>query len=539
MIYRAYLDGVIFFDSSADYDGLTLTEAEVELEAGGAGSFTFSIPPQNIAYGSFNMLTSIVSVYRDDEEIFYGRVYSISGEFNTIQSIECEGYLAALNDSIVEPFTFNSTISALVLQFIELHNERCPGYPFELGTITVDDDYVYRAYENYETAWSRLSDLVDSYGGYMSTRHSTDEDGNECVYLDWYQEYETEASQSIDFGENLIDLTQESDASEIITCLIPFGAEVTEEDDDGNETTYQVDITSVTDDGRDYVYSEDGIARYGYIWDTKEWEDVTEPSNLLNKAQEYVNSSSQGTVTIKATAVDLANIDEDITHFAIGENIQVTSSPHGIDQTFLCTELKFDLLDPSKDELTLGDEIVGYVTAASKNLKSSLKVVETTVNNYTLNEINEAVDQITTLLQSTYITQDSEAITALAEEIDALNEQIQSLASITLTAEEIELLVSGVDLSTWVTLTESALKIGQSGSDIHSEQDNDSYIFVDSAGNVLLRIQTTGIDATTMNVSEQVSFKSGGVEGEAEWAIRLGAANDSGFHNLNDVYIGD
>ena len=539
MIYRAYLDGVIFFDSSADYDGLTLTEAEVELEAGGAGSFNFSIPPQNIAYGSFNMLTSIVSVYRDDEEIFYGRVYSVSGEFNTVQTIECEGYLAALNDSIVEPFTFNSTISALVLQFIELHNERCPGYPFELGTVTVEDDYVYRAYENYETAWSRLSDLVDSYGGYMGARHSTDEDGNECVYLDWYQEYETEASQSIDFGENLIDLTQESDASEIITCLIPLGAEVTEEDDDGNETTYQVDITSVTDDGRDYVYSEDGIARYGYIWGTKEWEDVTEPSNLLNKAQEYVNSSSQGTVTIKATAVDLANIDEDISHFTIGENIQVTSSPHGIDQTFLCTELKFDLLDPSKDELTLGDEIVGYVTAASKNLKSSLKVVETTVNNYTLNEINEAVNQITTLLQSTYITQDSEAITALAEEIDALNEQIENLASITLTAEEIELLVSENDLSTWITLTSAALIIGQSGSDIHSEQDNDSYCFVDSAGNVLLRIQTTGIDATTVNVSEQVSFKSGGVEGEAEWAIRLGAADSSGFHNLNDVYIGD
>ena len=531
--YRAYLDDTCFFDTYAlKYTGYILAEASVTLSVQSAGTAVFKVPPQNIAYGMFQKLTSWISIYRDETEIFYGRVYSIVGEFNTIHTITVEGALAALGDTVVDPFTFNSTLDALVLEFLTRHNERSD-IQFELGNILVEDDYVYRAYETREKTKTRLDDLKDSYGGYMQIRH---EEG--VLYFDWYADAIGTCNQTIEFGENLIDLMQESSAEDIVTVLVPLGGTVTDED---TGESYTVDISSVTDDGVDYIEDEDAIAEFGRVWEIYTWDDVYEPANLLSKGKAKLQELNSSKVTITAKATDIANIEDDLSHFLPLYNVPVYSAPHGIDQEFLCVELTLNLLDPSKDSLTLGDEIDGYVTAASKSLKETVNTINRTTSNYTLNEINSAINTLTSIINQTYLTQDSEAITALAERITELDESIDSrMASFTLSADEITALVSANDLSLWITMTEEALKIGRDNSVIHSEQDNESYCFVDASGNVLLRIKAEeGVDADTVNVSEQVSFRAGGIDGIPEWALRLGAINDNTQYNLNVVYIGD
>lgn len=533
MRYRAYLDGSLFFDTRLlSYDGYALTSASVTLTAGAAGKAVFKVPPQNVAYGTFKKLSSWISVYRDDEEIFYGRVFSISGEFNTVHTVTVEGALAALGDTIVDPFTFNSTLDALVLEFLTLHNERS-GVQFELGNVLVDDEYLYRAYEAREVTKNRLDDLVDSYGGYMQARHDPDAD---VLYLDWYADAIGTCGQTIEFGENLIDLIQESTSEEIVTVLIPIGGTVT---DSETGESYTVDISSVTDAGVDYIEDEEGVAEFGRIWATYTWDDVYEPANLLTKGTAKLKELRASKVSITAKAADMANQNAGLSHFLPLYNVPVYSAPHGMNQEFLCTEVTLNLVDPSQDVLTLGDEVDGYTTTASKNLKDTVSIINRTTSNYTLNEIQQAINSLTQIINQTYITQDSEIIQLLATQITELNNSIdERIASITVTIEGITAMVQDNDLSLWLTLTEEALKIGRSDSTIHSEQDNDSYVFVDASGTILLRIQTTGIDTPTVNVSNQLSFSSGGIDGLAEWAIRLGVSNDDGQHNLNVVYIG-
>ena len=530
MIWKAYLDDNLFWSTAVNSDSVRLSDIELDLVYGEAGSTSFDVIPQNTAYGTFNRLTSMVSIRRDGEELFYGRVYGVDGEFNTIQTITCEGIMAALGDTIIEPFTFNSTLSALVLAFLEEHNAKSD-IQFNLGNIEVEDDYVYRAYETYETTKSRLDDLVDSYGGYLATHR--DDDGN--IYLDWYEDGLGTINQTVEFGSNLANLVQESTADDLITCLYAFGA--TETDDDGNETT--VDLSSVTDDGVLYIINEDAVAEFGKIWGTNTWEDVTDASNLYTKAVAYLNEKCQPHVTVTATAVDLADAGYDFDHFAIGYYVPVLSSPHGIDQDILCMEIIMHPLNPANGTLSLGTTIAGYTKTATANQKSTVKEINEIKANYATGDAVSAIQQ-TVVTNTSLIDQSSEEILALVQQIVELGESITTTAAqIELLADQIELKVSSDDLSTWITLTSEYLLIGQSGSDIHSEQDNDSYCFVDSAGNVLLRITAaSGVDATTLNASEQITLKSGGVDGVQEWALRLGTLQENGHHNFNIVYVG-
>ena len=530
MIWKAYLDDNLFWSTAVSSDSVRLSDIELDLVYGEAGSASFDVIPQNTAYGNFNRLTSMVSIQRDGEELFYGRVYGVNGEFNTTQTITCEGIMAALGDTIIEPFTHNSTLSALVLALLEEHNSKSD-IQFNLGNIEVDDDYVYRAYEAYETTKTRLDDLVDSYGGYLATHR--DDDGN--IYLDWYEDGLGTVNQTVEFGSNLADLVQESTADDIITCLYAFGA--TETDDDGNET--KVDLSSVTDDGVLYIINEDAVAEFGKIWGTNTWEDVTDASNLYTKAVAYLNEKCQPKVTVTATAVDLADAGYDYDHFALGYYVPVLSNPHGIDQDILCMELIIHPLNPTSNTLSLGTTVNGYTKTAAKNQKSTVTEINEIKANYVTGDTVSAIKE-TVVTNTSLIDQYSDEILALVEQITELGDTITTQAAeIRLLSDQITLMVSADDLATWIQLTSEYLLIGQSGSDIHSEQDNDSYCFVDSAGNVLLRITATeGVDADTVNVSEQVSFKAGGIDGVSEWAIRLGTLQDNGYHNLNIVYIG-
>ena len=468
MEYQAYRDGALFFDTTKAYEGYQVTAASVELKIGAAGAFTITVAPQNIAYGAFNRLVDSVAVYRDGSEIFYGRVYGVSSQFNSLQTIECEGYLAVLNDSLFPPVTWESSLELLVAAIVANHNSQCPGWPLEVGQLDFSDDYTYRAYEQYKSSKERLDDLRDSYGGYFEIRHEDD-----VAYLDWI-DYDTESdagSQSIDFGSNLLDLTQEATADDIITVLIPIGAEYTEtttDEDTGEEieTTANVDITSVNG-GLNYVVDEDAVATFGYIWGTYEWEDVTEPENLLVKAWAYLAEQSKSRVTIDVTAVDLANIDDTIDHFWPGAWVQVTSEPHGIDDAFLCTYISFNLLDPSEDKITLGGEREGYVSSAAENLTNTTKTLESVRANYATNaDLAAVLEQVTT--NSTLISQNAEAIELNATSITELGDQVTELsASLEETAEGLTATVSKATTSLilyyclWESATEAPPGVGE------------------------------------------------------------------------------
>ena len=74
-MYKVKLDGYVLYH--ADHPSAMLTDPVLELEPGYAGVFTATVPPDNPLYDRICCRKSMVSVFRNNREIFYGEVRKV------------------------------------------------------------------------------------------------------------------------------------------------------------------------------------------------------------------------------------------------------------------------------------------------------------------------------------------------------------------------------------------------------------------------------------------------------------------------------
>jgi len=196
--------------------------------------------------------------------------------------------------------------------------------------------------------------LVNTHGGYIRTRVSGDK-----RYVDYVKKPGITNSQVIEFGSNLLDITEYITAENVFTVLVPLGERL--KDEDGNETG-RLTIAEVND-GKDYIESETGIKLFGRITKIHEWDDVTIADNLLTKGKAYLNDGITMSVSLKVKAVDLHLVDVNTELISIGDEVRVVSKPHDIDTFFLCTKIELDLLTPDNSVYEFG---VAFKTLTGK-----------------------------------------------------------------------------------------------------------------------------------------------------------------------------
>lgn len=327
---------------------LKLISPKLTLEDNAAGSLTFRIYDSNLNYGTIRKLYPVVSVVRDGETLFKGRVISDKKDFYNGKSVEVEGKLAFFNDSYMEPFSFAGSPADLFKMIVENHNSQVMEWQqFKVGKVTVVDpnDYIVRSSENVINSWNALKEkcFKSSLGGHIRIRYEADGD-----YIDWLADYETVSRQSIEFAKNMIDMSLEVDATETYTAIRPVGAEV-----DG----VKIDISSVND-GKTYLVNEEKAAEYGIIFapeNESTWEDVTLPQNLLKKAKDKLFGSF---ITLNETyeikAVDLHLTDKKIEALNICEYVPVISRPHGINGNYLLSKADISITEPQNSVFYLG-----------------------------------------------------------------------------------------------------------------------------------------------------------------------------------------
>ncbi len=541
-----------FYDDTSSDDLYKLSSASLNLELGAAGSFNFIVPPTNVSYDSFSKLTSYIDVYRNDDLVFSGRVIDESKDYSGLSTVTCEGLLALFNDTYFAPKTVTESLSDLLTDIIETsHNSQvADDKKIYIGNITVEDETLYRSYENYELTIDRLNDLKDSYGGYMSVRKDMT-DGK--LYFDWYAEYTEVSSQGIDFGVNLIDLTQESAAEEIVTVLVPLGSEI--EDEAGNKA--KLTVASVND-GKVYVEDADGIAEYGRVVGIQTWEDVTQPAILLSKATAHLKDMTRSRVTINVTAVDMAKAGSSVEYFKVGQKVHVSASAFGVDTDLLVNKQTLDLMNPASNRMSLGDEMVGYVGKTKQNQKVITKSIDdinqksnkdnTAIKGLTddAKKLNESFDALQKTLTDTYITQEAseEAIKTAVEQIQtAYDTKISDIQSeLTQTAESITAQFTDTvnDVKRTFKFNENGLDISVNNSNIYSHQGNDEYSFKNrETGETVMRIDTDGMTSLQNKTTGQLEVGAGTVDAFTEqWAIRKGQAVGTNKYNLDFVWIG-
>lgn len=344
-MYIIKVDGDVFYDPS-DPEKM-LISPQLRQKVDGAGSLTFTIPPQHPMYDSINKMRSIVTVESDGEEIFRGRALDESTDYYNQREVYCEGEKCFFLDSVVRPYKFEGTAEGFFRHLVAGHNSQVEQHKqFTVGVVTATraQEAVNLEGSNYEDTLSALqSGILHVFGGYLRTRGE-----NGIRYIDWVQDFDTNDRNRVEFAVNMLDLIHNAKAADAFTVLIPLGE--MKEADGGYKPTTINDVNG----GLDYIEDAAGIALYGRICKTRTWSKISDPAELKRLGQEYLATYGAATTTLNLTAVDMHFLDGDARSIRIGEHVRILSNPHGIDRTIICAELNIDLQNPENSQYIFG-----------------------------------------------------------------------------------------------------------------------------------------------------------------------------------------
>lgn len=448
-MYRLTCDSIPLLDYRDDE--LILVNPRIKLEVNTVGEGSFTIYKNHPHYDSLKKLKSVFEASDDNGVIFRGRATGDTVDFDLGKQVDLEGAMAYFNDSVVRPFDFpvdfqndanyikaaqNGNVIAFFLGWlIDNHNSQVQDFQkMKLGNVTVADpnNYIVRSNSDYASTWETLKGkLFDSaLGGYLCIRYEAD--GN---YIDYLAEFTETNEQEIVYGENLLDLKSETEASEIYSAIIPIGALglTLEGLADGN----------VTDDivkSGDTLYSKKAVAEYGWIYaPTAEttWDDVTDDVNLRRKGAEWLTSGTVAKNAIEASAVDLHFTDKQVESLRIYKNVNVHSAPHGMAESFPLTKLEIELLNPQNTKITVG-KTFQTLTDRNANMQEEAKKRYSKLSKDDESIRLEIQDEINKL--STSVDLSLEAI-----QLNVRNEMEQLSASVDISLEQIGLSIQGLD----------------------------------------------------------------------------------------------
>lgn len=396
-MYKIKLDGKILY-----YPGdreAAVINPELDLQTGYAGELTLKVPALNPLYNDIHNRKSMISVYRDKTEIFYGEVRTREKDRFKNQPIKATGALSFLADTILPQQEWHDMSPREMLDaWLQLHNNQVEDRKkIYIGVVTIHDsnDSLYRITDRENTLEAIREKLVDRLGGYLRLRHEEDK-----LYLDWIniQEYGKYCEQPIQFGENLLDYSETMTADDVITALIPLGAAIEQETDE-NASEFErleknVDITSVND-GKDYIYSKEAVESFGWVWKTEKWDDVATPANLLKKATEYLTTQQYENLVISLTAVDLSLFGQDYDSFDIGDRVLCNAIPYGMKKVLPVMEMKIPLQQPDQAQLTLGENLQQSFTDQTTGTFTQIRQETTEAGRVQASWMKSAIDNLT------------------------------------------------------------------------------------------------------------------------------------------------
>lgn len=532
-MYQLKYKDYILHDMRLADEKLIIRDPSVKLAVSKAGEMSFTVDAEHPYLSNLRRMSGLVELLDGTLPIYRGRITSDTKDFYGAHKIETEGIMAVLNDSIIPPFNFPedftedasykaAAASGNVVEFffrwiLSQHNAQVTAeQQIKPGVITVSDqnNYITRSSEEYATAMSTISDklIKSALGGYLLIRY--EDDGN---YLDYYAALPLTNTQSVEFAENLLDLSSETDGTNIYTAILPEGKDgLTIEALPDGDLTDDLVKSGLT------IYSKSGMATYGRITRHIKWDDVTVAANLQTKAKAALADNGLSMPeTITCTAVDLGWQDG-IQHFRVGRMTALFSTPHGYSASYPLMELAPDILDPGNTQITLGATQQTYTGAQIDAKRETDKRIESTRQ-----EISERVDESSSqVIQATHqqitdLQQNVNSIILSALEnyvetgdFDSYKEEVSTKLSvltdqlsidITKVTERIDKVDGDLqskysEITKAFRFTSDGLIIGETGNEILLRLDNDVLQFVRN-NTPELQITAEGVEAMRIKVS--------------------------------------
>lgn len=360
-MFSAYADDKLFYSPRLLNEGYAITEPQATLELNKAGSFTFNLPSINPMYSSLKKLKTIITIREDDEVLWKGRVLNDAKDFYNTKAVTCEGELAFLNDIQYEPHDYSKKgikMGEYFKKLIEHYASECSEERMiKLGNVrgAFTDVLIYPKTTDYTNVWNLISgNLIGASTGKVGKNEVDLSDYDRYLYIrrekgvsyiDFVEDIGKASNQIIEFGKNLLDLSEYVDASNVYTQIIPLG----KADSKGN----RVDIKLVNG-GKNYLQSDSAIALFGKIQKSVIWEDVTNRNTLKANGQRMLNKAVEMAIKITIRAFDLHRINVNTDKIDFGDKVHVVSLPHEISSDFLCSKIVFTLDNLENTEYTFG-----------------------------------------------------------------------------------------------------------------------------------------------------------------------------------------
>ena len=364
-MYRIEADGVRIYDDTVIAADMKVINPKLTLEDSSAGSLTVTLVPGNVGYDTVQRMTSDITVIKDGEEIWWGRVLSETRDFWNQRQLTCEGALAFLND-VSQPTAVydNYTIYQYFERLITVYNTHAPqSRQFQMGAVTVESGSQFKFVTDFEKTIECINKVVDEHGGHLRVRKA-----NGHYILDYLEEYPTTSSQTIEFGKNLLEFTRNWNSEEFATVIVPLGARLEEsryEDVDERLTVSSVNQGSI------YVVSN--LAEtYGWIEKVVEFSEIDNASVLLQRAQLYLADAQFDDMQLELSALDMHYLNADYAAIKLLDKVKAISAPHGMNRFFPVRKMEIPLDQPENTVFSLGDTVKNKLTTVNNALNTAL-----------------------------------------------------------------------------------------------------------------------------------------------------------------------
>lgn len=366
-------DGERYVIHDSRSNRIRVTEAKCDMELNRTGTLSFKINPTHPNFDKIFKHKSEIYLFQDNECIFCGRVLNDEVDIYNFKTIVCEGMLGYLLDSVqkakIHPLTGATKLNDYLTEILNIHNSQVDDYKrFSVGVISevdTSDTPVYKV-SSYEDTLTTLNKcLVDSYNHtYLSAGFIN---GEKVINFVNSKELPPN-NQIIRSGKNLIKLTRTIKGEDIATAIIPLGAKTNTEEIEDATVDYKLDISDVADftegtikhtKGTDYIYDEDAVNKYGYIFKAIEFSDEEDTQVLVDKAIEQLNYYNKLASKLELNAFDLHLLDVNIDSFRVGQKVRVYSPNHDLkdlDTYLIVQKMSIDLDSPDKTMIVLGNE---------------------------------------------------------------------------------------------------------------------------------------------------------------------------------------
>ena len=331
----------LLYSSAANDDKSALINPQVKAEIGKAGSLTFTILPTHPMYDDLKPFLTFLRVEIDGTEIFNGRVLETSKDMYNQKNVTCEGDLTYLLDSVCTPGDYSETVTAFFQRCINWHNSQVENAKkFQIGNVTIEakNTNVNFDVSNYTSIGDLLeTEVIGYYGGYLRTRNQ-----NGSRYIDIVQEGDSSSNQVIEYGSQMLDLTNDESANDLFTILLAVGDGDSTDGSDYNFPTYTYEVPGA-------------VAKYGRITHVESFSGIKNSAELEPLAREYVRTHYDPYPTeLTIKAIDLHMIDGSIQTIIVGNTVKIQSTPHNLSKNLMCVSIDYDLENPENTSYVFG-----------------------------------------------------------------------------------------------------------------------------------------------------------------------------------------